>query len=117
MGFSSSADYHFLQGEMLISQARGKGVLLPRVAVAGLGALLVIGGLSLVTGVRPKIGASLIATFLLGVSPRMHDFWRIEDGERRMQEMANFTKNMALIGGAAVAAVVPEPWPDRMRVG
>ena len=113
--FLFSGLHHFLQRKMLTPQAKSKGVPLPGLAVAGSGTLLVLGGLSLVTGVRPKIGASLIATFLLGVTPRMHDFWRIEDGERRMQEMVNFTKNVALIGGAALAAAVPEPWPARLQ--
>ena len=39
------------------------------------------------------------------------DFWNIDDQQQRMQEMVNFTKNMALIGGACFAADDPEPWP------
>lgn len=101
---------------MLRGYARSKGVPYPEVAVAGSGAMLVLGGLSLLTGVKPKTGASLIAAFLLGVTPKMHDFWRFE-GEQRMQEMINFTKNVALLGGAAVAAAVPEPWPASVSIG
>lgn len=107
---------HFTNAEMMTGYARSKGVPLAAAAVAGSGALLVLGGLSLLTGVRPKIGSALIATFLGGVTPRMHDFWRVEDGERRMQEMVNFTKNVALLGGAALAAAVPEPWPMSVRL-
>jgi hypothetical protein len=28
-----------------------------------------------------------------------------------MQEMVNFTKNMALVGASLLAAAHPEPWP------
>lgn len=115
--FLSSGLHHFVQSDMVTADARSKGVPLPGLAVAASGVLLVIGGLSLVTGVRPKVGASLIATFLLGVTPRMHDFWRFDDQGRRFQEMVNFTKNVALIGGAAFVAAVPEPWPARLRLG
>jgi len=44
----------------------------------------------------------------------MHDFWRIEDPMQRMGEQINFTKNLALLGGAAFAAAVPEPWPQSL---
>ena len=73
--------------------------------------MILAGGLSLLAGTRPKIGAGLIATFLLGVSPQMHAFWKEQDPETRMQEMVNFTKNMALVGASLLAFAHPEPWP------
>ena len=108
---------HFLNRNMLLAYARSKQVPAADVAVMGAGALLVIGGLSLVTGLRPKWGASLITMFLAGVTPQMHAFWNIEDEAQRIQELVNFTKNLALIGGAAFAAAVPEPWPASMQIG
>ncbi|MGH9159749.1 MAG: DoxX family membrane protein [Vicinamibacteraceae bacterium] len=102
---------HFLNCGQLAAYARSKQVPMPRMAVLGSGALLLAGGLSLLTGVRPRIGASLIGTFLAGVSPHMHAFWNIADDEQRGPEMINFTKNMALLGGACLAASLPEPWP------
>jgi putative oxidoreductase len=102
---------HFLNRTMLVEYARGKGVPAPDVAVPASGLLILAGGLSILTGVQPKVGAGLITTFLLGVSPQMHAFWKEQDAERRMNEMVNFTKNMALIGGSFLAAAYPEPWP------
>jgi putative oxidoreductase len=61
--------------------------------------------------VRPKLGAGLITTFLLGVSPIMHAFWKDTDPQEQMHDMVDFTKNMALVGGAMLAAGTPEPWP------
>jgi putative oxidoreductase len=102
---------HFLNRSMLVEYARAKGVRNPEAAVVGSGLLMIAGGLSIATGVLPKIGAGLIATFLLGASPRMHAFWREQDPQQRMNEMTNFTKNMALLGGTLIAAGHPEPWP------
>jgi len=107
---------HFRKRTMLAQYASAKGVPNPDVAVAGSGLLLVAGGLSLVTGTQPKFGAALIATFLLGVTPTMHAFWSVEDESTRMNEFVNFTKNIALIGGAAFAAVLPDPWPGRLKL-
>src|ERR1700740_1927670 len=37
-----------------------------------------------------------------GVTPMMHAFWAIEDQEHRTQELVNFTKKIALIGGGGI---------------
>ena len=102
---------HFLNRRMLTDYARSKQVPMADAAVPVSGALILLGGLSLLMGKQPKVGASLITTFLLGVTPQMHAFWAIDDEAQRTQELVNFTKNLALIGGAALAAAIPEPWP------
>jgi len=102
---------HFLNHRMLADYARSKGVAAPGAAVAASGVLIFAGGLSLVAGTWPKLGSALISAFLLGVSPQMHAFWREQDPQQRMNEMVNFTKNMALVGASLFAAAHPEPWP------
>ena len=57
-----------------------------------------------------------IIGFLAGVLPMMHDFWRQEQPEQRMNDMVNFTKNLALAGGATVLMGVEEPWPASVPV-
>ena len=101
--FLYSGIHHFTDRDMMIGYARSKGVPYPEAAVLGTGALLVLGGLSLLAG-RQKAGAGLITTFLTGVTPMMHDYWNVTDQGQRMNEMINFGKNIALIGGAAFAA-------------
>jgi uncharacterized membrane protein YphA (DoxX/SURF4 family) len=101
--FLSSGIRHFTDRDMMIGYARSKGVRYPEPAVLGTGALLVLGGLSLLAG-KQKAGAGLITTFLTGVTPMMHDYWNVTDPGQRMNEMINFGKNIALIGGAAFAA-------------
>src|SRR5438067_1859157 len=80
---------HLLNRKMLVEYARSKGVPAPDVAVVASGVLMLAGGLSILTGTQPKVGSALITTFLLGVSPSMHAFWKEEDAEQRMQEMVN----------------------------
>lgn len=105
---------HFKSHEMLSGYAGSKGVPVPRVAVAVSGAMLLAGGASLLTGYRPKLGAALIAGFLLGVSPVMHAFWKETDAQARTNESVNFLKNAGLLGGTLLAASHPEPWPVSM---
>jgi len=39
----------------------------------------------------PKLSASAVAAFLLGVTPLMHDFWAVEE-EERDGELTSFLK-------------------------
>src|SRR5436190_18709641 len=70
---------HFLNRSAMAQYAGSKQVPAPDLAVIGSGALALLGGLSLVAGIRPKVGASLIAAFLLGVTPTMHAFWSVRE--------------------------------------
>jgi hypothetical protein len=56
---------HFLNRKMLVDYARSKGVPSPDIAVAASGLMILTGGLSVLTGVQPKVGAGLISAFLL----------------------------------------------------
>lgn len=102
---------HFLERRKLAGYAESKGVPKADLAVELSGAMMIAGGLSLLTGYRPKIGSVLIAAFLAGVSPQMHAFWKESDPQRRQGEMVNFLKNMALVGAAMIAAGSRQPWP------
>jgi putative oxidoreductase len=109
--FLYSGVSHFQNQAMMSGYAASKGVRAPKAAVIGSGALVALGGLSLLLGVKPRLGAGMIGAFLLGVTPSIHDFWKQDDPQAKMNEQVHFLKNMALIGGASLAAAVPEPWP------
>ena len=109
--FLINAFNHFKQAEKMAGYSSSKGVRAPKLAVLGSGALIGLGGLSLLFGVKPKVGAGMIAAFLLGVTPKMHDFWNQTDPKEKMNNQVHFMKNMALLGGASLADAVPEPWP------
>ena len=108
--YISSGIRHFTHLNMMAGYAGSKGVPLPKLAVPGSGALLVIGGLSLLLGYQPVIGIAAVVLFLIGVSPMMHNFWAVQDPMQKMAEMVNFTKNMALLGSALMFLAIPQPW-------
>src|SRR5262245_53328493 len=56
---------HFLNHSMMTQYAKSKEVPAAPLAVPLSGTMILLGGLSLLTGTRPKIGASLITAFLL----------------------------------------------------
>lgn len=108
--FINSGVHHFTDRESLSKYASYKKVPMPDLAVQASGAALIIGGASILLGVKPKLGAAALIGFLAGVSPIMHDFWNVEDPEKRQGEMVNFMKNVALLGGALALMAVEEPW-------
>jgi uncharacterized membrane protein YphA (DoxX/SURF4 family) len=102
---------HFLNRKQLSGYAQAKGVPAANLAVEASGALMVLGGLSMLTGYKPKLGSAAITAFLAGVTPSIHRFWTEDNPQQRQMELINFTKNVALAGAAMIAAGRPEPWP------
>jgi putative oxidoreductase len=107
---------HLLKSKDMAPYAESKGVPAAELAVQLTAVPLIVGGASLLLGVKPKLGSMAILGFLAGVSPIMHNFWSHEDPEKRMGEMINFMKNMALAGGALALMGVDEPWEASVPV-
>src|SRR5689334_20792703 len=114
--FVMSSANHFFKLRTMSGYAGSKGIPAPTAAVVGTGILLLLGGLSFLLGVKPLIGGALLLIFLLGVTPKIHDFWAVQDPQQRMGEMVNFTKNMALLGAILILMSYPEPWPYRVHL-
>ena len=114
--FLYSGIHHFLDRKMLSQYAAAKKVPVPDVAVVASGARMSLGGASILSGVKPKLGTLAIMGFLAGVSPMINDFWSHQDPNQRQMEMVNFTKNLALLGGALALMGVEEPWPISVPV-
>jgi putative oxidoreductase len=107
---------HFLQRKTLSQYAQAKKVPMPDIAVTASGIALIIGGTSILLGVKPKLGAAAIIGFLASVTPIIHDFWRAQDPQQRMNDTINFAKNMALLGAGLALSSVEEPWPVSVPV-
>ena len=108
--FLYSGIQHFVNTDTMIGYTASKGVPAPELAVIGSGVLILLGGMSLLLGLWPRVGATMIAIFLVAVTPIMHNFWT-ETGVARMNDMAHFLKNVGLLGGACFAAAMPTRWP------
>jgi putative oxidoreductase len=102
---------HFRHVAMMAPYTRAKGVPSPRLAVLGSGSLIVLGGLSILLGLRPTIGVVLLAIFLVPVTLAMHSYWTDTDPQMRQSDLVNFKKNLALLGAALMLLSVPQPWP------
>jgi putative oxidoreductase len=102
---------HIKQHKNLSQYAGLKDVPMPEQAVTAGAVLLLLGGASVLLGVRPKVGTAAIIAFLASVSPMMHNFWTHQDPNQRQNELIHFSKNMALLGAAVALMGVEEPWP------
>lgn len=115
--FIYSGINHLKERKSMAAYAGAKGVPKPELAVPLSAVPLLVGGASILLGVKPKLGATALLGFLAGVSPIMHDFWRDEDPQTRMNNMIMFMKNLALAGGALALMGVEEPWEASIPVG
>jgi putative oxidoreductase len=102
---------HFKNLKDMTEYARSKGTPSPAMAVMGSGLLMFLGGLGVMLGVYPDISLILIGIFLFFVTPKMHQFWKETDPQRKMNEMINFLKNMALLGATIALYTFSSGWP------
>ncbi len=101
--------HHMQESESMAQYTASKGIPAPELAVKATGIALIAGGTSVLLGLKKEWGAAAIASFLAGVSPLMHDFWKQSDPERRQNEMINFGKNMALLGASLALMGMENP--------
>lgn len=94
-----------------IAYAASHGVPAASLAVPLAGVLAIVGGLSVLLGYRAKIGAWLIALFLIGVTPAMHNFWAVSDPMAHQMQFIHFMKNLSMLGGALlITQLGAGPW-------
>jgi putative oxidoreductase len=106
--FLMAAPNHFKA--QTIAFAASQGVPLASLLVPLSGALALAGGLSILLGYRARIGAWLIALFLIAVTP-MHNFWAVADPMMHQMQMILFMKNVAMLGGALLLSQLGAgPW-------
>ena len=115
--FIRSGINHFLNLEGMASYTASKGVPLPEFAVIITGLMLLIGGLSILSGYYPKIGSYILIVFLVAVAVVMHDFWNIEEAAARSGQFSRFLRNMTFSGALLMFFAIPEPWAFSLRIG
>jgi putative oxidoreductase len=82
--------------------ARSLGAPSPDLLVPLSGITIIVGGLMVALGIWADLGALLIIGFLVGITPIMHAFWKVEDPQMRQIQSAMFFKNTALLGAALI---------------
>ncbi len=58
----------------------------------------IAGALSVMLGYRARIGAILLAIFIIVVTPIFHNFWALS-GQARFLQRIMFLKNLSILGG------------------
>jgi putative oxidoreductase len=91
---------HF--SEEAIGYAEKNGVPAANFLVPVSGIIAFVGGLCIALGFQARVGAVLIILFLVPVTYFMHAFWKEEDMMQQHMQMAQFMKNLSLLGGAFI---------------
>ncbi len=116
--FIMSGYGHLTKLGMMAQYAGSQGVPAPKLAVGVSGLMLLGGGLSILLGFEPRIGALLLVAFLVPTAVLMHRFWGVPDPMMAQNQMIHFWKNIVMAGAALMiyyfATVYPEAWPHSL---
>jgi putative oxidoreductase len=104
MLFIMSGISHFTQRAQLVPYAKSSGAPAPGITVPLTGLMLLAGGMSVLLGAYARLGAVLLALFLLPTAVIMHRFWGLRDQGKAADERAHFSKDVSLAGAALMIA-------------
>jgi len=102
---------HFRHAQVLTVHAGSKGVPAPHIGVMVSGLLIIIGGLSILLGLRPTVGVVCVTLFLVPTSLVIHNYWGDTNPGVKQANFTNFKKNIAILGAAWMFLLIPQPWP------
>ena len=105
-----NAYHHFTSVNAMAPYAASKGIPAAKAAILGSGVLLLLGGLSILFGIKPRLGILCVVLFLLPVTLTMHNYWADKDPQARQMNQIQFHKNVALLGAALMFLAIAEPW-------
>ncbi len=95
--FLLSVPSHFTQAG--IGYAAHQGVPAADLLVPLSGILALVGGLSVALGFYTRVGALLLAIFLIPVTLMMHNFWTLHEPMQHQLQQIMFLKNVSILGG------------------
>ena len=81
----------------VVAYMTSEGVPQAQVMLVGAIIFLIVGSISILLGLKARIGASLLLVFLALATYYFHDFWNFQGQEQQMQ-MIQFLKNLSLMG-------------------
>jgi putative oxidoreductase len=85
------------QYQTLVGVMDKQGVPMPQVSLAIAIVMLLLGGVSVLIGYHARVGAALLAVFLVLASYYFHNFWALPP-EQAQEQMIHFMKNLGLFG-------------------
>jgi putative oxidoreductase len=101
--FVLSGAFKLTQFSGTAAMMAGNGIPLPKVALVITLMIEIGGGLALLTGFKVRYIAAIMALWLVPVTLVFHNFWAYQGADQQNQ-MANFLKNIAIMGGLLIAA-------------
>lgn len=101
---------HFTKTNSLEGYAESSGLKNARLWVLLTGMLLVLGGLGVMFGAFTDLALLFLLVFLVGVTPKIHAYWKIQDPQKKMSQQMDFMRNVALLGAVLMMFVIAD-WP------
>lgn len=74
------------------------------VLACGLG-LMLVGGSLVLLDAYSVVGAAMLIVFTMAANLVYHDFWTVQDQEKRRRERNSFYSNVAVMGGLLLVAL------------
>jgi putative oxidoreductase len=103
--FIISAVRHTLHWSDALAEMKQMGLPPSPLMMTGSVALRLAGGVLVLLGIHPRLGASLLLLFLVPATFTGHAFWRMPR-ERRGHEQIEFLNNLCMTGGVLLLAIV-----------
>jgi len=108
--FMSTVANKIPQFQSTVEKMTEAGVPYPSVALVGAIVFLIVGSISVVVGLKARVGALLLLVFLIAATYYFHDFWNYQADQQQAQ-MIQFMKNLGLAGGVLlIIGNGPGPW-------
>jgi putative oxidoreductase len=105
--FILSGIFKLTQFSAVAGMMASKGIPLASVALVVTLLIEIGGGLLLLTGFKAQYAATIMALFLVPVTLVFHNFWAFQ-GQAQQEQITNFLKNLAIIGGLLAVASVSQ---------
>ncbi len=109
--FILSGIFKLIQFGAVAGMMASKGIPLAPVALVITLVIEIGGGLLLLTGFKAQYVAIVMALWLVPVTLTFHNFWAFQ-GQAQQEQMTNFLKNLAIIGGLLGVAVTGRAAPQ-----
>lgn len=94
--------FHVGKTKMAESYAGSAGFPVPAIAGWPTGVWMAAGGLSVMLGIWPDIGALMIAAFAVVAAAYFHRFWELDDPMQQQTQQQLFGRNLIIVGACLV---------------